>query len=330
MTILPLYCSATGPGAALAVVVGREAPHLECYGLADLQRGIKITPDTVFELASASKTFTATGIMLLVERGCLDLTAPVGEYVPQVQKPDAGRPITARDLLWHTSGLPDYLESGMYTPMDQASPEYVIGQLPEWAQRARPGEEHSYSNTNSVVLSRVIEAISGLGFAEFIDSNLVAPIGLRDTFILDGTSDAKQIANGYRNLGYGLPLFEPSKEFILDTVGDGGMCSTLNDLVRWQSRFWNGDVVSEQSLMQMQSPGRLDSGESFEYGFGLQIEQREGRHTWCGHGGSWTNTTVLFGRYPKEQTTVIVLSNEFMAPVERISQRALSLSRESH
>ena len=71
----------------------------------------------------------------------------------------------------------------------------------------------------------------------------------------------------------------------------------------------------------MQTPGELDSGESFEYGFGLQVEQREGGQTWCGHGGSWTSTTILIGRYVKEKASVIVLSNEVMAPVERISQR---------
>ena len=327
MTILRYYFSATGPGAALAVAVERQTPYVECFGLADVERQTGITPDTVFDLASASKIFTATGIMTLVERRCLDLTAPVGEYLPEIGKPETGRAITVRDLLWHVSGLPDYLESGMYAAVDQVSPEYVAGRLAEWSRRARPGEKHIYCNTNYFVLSRVIEAVSGLRFAEFIDSNLITPFGLRSTSVLGGEGDASQIASGYRNTGYGLPLVEPSDEFRLETVGDGGVSSSLNDLIRWQSLFWNSEIVSEQSLRIMHTPGELDSGGSFEYGFGLQVEQREGGKTWCGHGGSWTSTTILVGRYLKEEVSVIVLSNELMAPVERIAQRVLSMSR---
>ena len=294
MTILRHYFSPVGPGAALAVAVEGETPHVECCGLADIQQGIEITPDTVFDLASASKVFTATGIMLLVERGCLELTAPVGNYLPLIEKSEAQRPITIRDLLSHTSGLPDYLESGMYADVDQVSPDYVAGQLPAWWREARPGENHNYCNTNYFVLSKVIESVTGLGFAEFIRSNLVDPFGLRSTFV-GAVKDSTRIARGYRNPGYGLPLVRPSDEFELETLGDGGVLSSLSDLIRWQSLLWNGEVVSKQSLMLMQTPGQLESGEHFEYGFGLQVERREGGHTWCGHGGSWTSTTIMIG-----------------------------------
>ncbi len=330
MTILPHYFSPVGPGAALAVAVEGEAPRVECCGLADIQQGTEITPDTVFDLASASKTFTATGIMLLIEHGRLELTAPVGSYLPLIERSKAGRPITIRDLLSHTSGLPDYLESGMCAAVDQVSPDYVASQLPAWSREARPGENHNYCNTNYFVLSKVIESVTGLGFAEFIRSNLVSSFGLRSTFVLGAVKDTTRIAKGYRNAGYGLPLVKPSDEFELKTVGDGGVLSSLSDLIRWQSLLWNGEIVSKQSLRLMQTPGQLESGEHFEYGFGLQVERREGGHTWCGHGGSWTSTTILIGRHVKERTSVIVLSNEVMAPVERISQRAWAMSRKSH
>lgn len=324
------YFNPDGPGAALAVAVEGEAPHIECCGLADIQQGIEITPDTVFDLASGSKTFTATGVMLLIEQGCLELTAPVGNYLPLIEKSKAHRPITIRDLLSHTSGLPDYLESGMYAAVDQVSPNYITSQLPVWSREARPGEAHNYCNTNYFVLSKVIESVTGLGFAEFIHSNLLNPFGLCSTFVLGAVKDATRVARGYRNPGYGLPLVTPSDEFELETLGDGGILSSLRDLIRWQSLFWNGEMVSKQSLTQMQTLGQLESGEHFEYGLGLQVEEREGGHTWCGHGGSWTSTTIMIGRYMKERTSVIVLSNEVMAPVERISQRALELSRRSH
>jgi CubicO group peptidase (beta-lactamase class C family) len=327
LTMLLNYFSPVGPGAALAVAVEGKAPHIECCGLADIQQGIEITPDTVFDLASASKTFTATGIMQLIEQGCLELTAPVGNYLPLVETSKARRPITIKDLLSHTSGLPDYLESGMYAAVDQVSPDYVASQLPAWSWEARPGENHNYCNTNYFVLSKVIESITGLGYAEFVRLNLLNPFGLRSTFVLGAVKDPTRIVKGYRNSGYGLSLVEPSDEFELETLGDGGVLSSLSDLIRWQSLLWNGEIISKQSLALMQTPGQLESGEHFEYGLGLQVERREGGHIWCGHGGSWTSTTIMIGRYMNERTSVIVLSNEVMAPVERISQRALEMSR---
>lgn len=325
MTLLPHYFSPTGPGAALAVASDGQASYVECYGLADIEAGIEIRPDTVFDLASGSKTFTATGIVLLIERGYLELTAPVQDFLSEFKHPGADRPITVRDLLWHTSDLPDYLESGMQTPHAQASTEFVGNQLHGWTRQARPGLKHSYSNTNYFVLSRVIEAIAGCAYSEFIESQIIAPLGLRDTFVAGGKGDAKQIAKGYRNLGFGLPLFEATDNITLDTVGDGGVFSSLRDMMQWQRSLANGDIVTDASLKLMQAPGYLDSGERFDYGLGLQVEQRESGQVWYGHGGSWTNSTTLFGRYLMENTFVVVLSNEFMAPVEHISQRALAM-----
>lgn len=327
MTLLPHYFSPIGPGAALAVVAEGQASHIECHGLADLEAEIEITPDTVFDLASGSKMFTAIGILLLIERAYLELTAPVYEFLPQFEHPEEGRPITVRDLLWHTSGLPDYLESGMHTPLEQMSSEFIGNQLHAWTRRACPGQSHSYSNTNYVVLAKVIEGIAGCSYSAFIESHLIDPLGLRDTFVSGGRRENNRIAKGYRNLGYGLPLFRTSNEVALDTVGDGGVFSSLRDLIEWQSSLWKGQIVNDALLKLMQAPGRLDSGETFDYGLGLQVEHRGGGNVWCGHGGSWTNSTILIGRHLREKTSVIVLSNEFMAPVERISQIALGMPK---
>ena len=180
----------------------------------------------------------------------------MGSAYPKSRSPKPAASSQVRDLLWHVSGLPDYLESGMYVAVDQVSPEYVNNLLPAWSREARPGEKHTYCNTNYFVLSRVIAAVSGLSFAEFIDSNLITPFGLRSTFVLGGESDAPQIANGYRNTGYGLPLVEPSNDFNLETVGDGGVLSSLNDLIRWQALLWNGEIVQRTSTEDDADPRR--------------------------------------------------------------------------
>lgn len=321
MPILEHYFAADGPGAALAIALDGEAPRIECVGLADIEAGTPITADTPFELASVSKWFTATAVMLLVERQRLTLDAPVHELLRDCPR-GPGRPITVRDLLCHSSGLPDYLDAGAGTPADEMSTTSVMRRLPDWMSAAVPGREHLYCNSNYVVLARIVETVTGSAFAAFVESALVAPFGLRSTTAGSPAARARRPAGGYRNLGYGMPVFEPVTDAAIDTDGDGGVVSTLHDLIRWQSLFWSGAILDPASVRLMRTPGTLDSGERFAYGLGLQVESGDGGTGWCGHAGSWTNCTTVMGRYDSPGAMVTVLSNEFMAPVERIAQRA--------
>ncbi len=324
------YFDPDGPGAALAVVKDGAAPMVECVGLADVEGGVPITPDTVFELGSASKTFTATAVLLAAERGRLDLSSPVGAYLPIWRNGVAGRPVTVADLLRHTSGLHDYLEAGPYqTPLDELRMASVLDRLPDWSHSAVPGLAFRYSNTNYVVLAHLLETVVGQPFAEFVADHLIRPFGLRSTAVdPERVTVVGRVACGYHNRGFGFPLVVPSNPCPCDTYGDGGMLSTLNDLLRWQSCFWESKILAESSLRLMRSRGQLDSGERFDYGLGLQVEKHDQDDAWYGHGGSWTDTTTLIGRYANARTTIIVLSNEFMAPVERIAQRAFALTRD--
>ncbi len=326
MQILENYFDPDGPGAALVVACEGASPVVECLGFANVEERTPITPDTPFELASVSKWFTATAIMLLVEREKLDIGSAIYEHLPEVERTKSTRPITVRDLLWHTSGLADYLYAGMYTPVDEMTGKYIMGQLRQWASTAIPGQEHSYSNTNYFVLARIVESVTGLGFADFVEANLIEPFGLCSTALAPRKQRRLQIARGYQNVGYGVPFIKSVSEITIDTDGDGGIVSSLNDLMRWQSLFWNCEILNAKSLKLMQTPGTLDSGESFSYGFGLQIEGHGSNRCWNGHGGSWVNSTTLVGHYANSKITVIVLSNEFMAPVERIYQRAFAMS----
>ena len=321
MQILKHYFAPDGPGAALAVAADSETPLIECVGLANVEDRIAITAETPFELASASKWFTAAAILLLAERESLDLQAPLHAVLPQLEGDASHRPLTIRDLLWHTSGLVDYLHQGGYTPAEEMTKDYVLAQLPSWVAAAVPGREHQYSNTNYFCLARVVEAVAGSEFSEFVAANLVEPFGMSSTSVgAQGLNQSRAL--GYQNLGYGIPTFQQVPETPIDTDGDGGLVSSLNDLLKWQAAFWGGQILNDESLRRMQTPGTLDSGESFPYGMGLQIEKGGSAGCWHGHGGSWTNTTVLMGRYTNLKTTIILLSNEWMAPVERLYQRA--------
>lgn len=321
------YFSDSGPGAALGVCVAGETT-ISCVGLSDLERGVPITPQTPFDLASATKTFTACAVLLLVAEGKVALGSPAAELVDGLARPAGDRVITVEDLLGHTSGLTDYLADGVYTPPAEATDAHIRAMLPKWAATARPGKAYEYSNTNYVVLKDLIEAVSGVSFATFLETRIFEPHGLAGTFVAgvaggETETETEPMARGYQNLGYGLPAFVPTEGPAVDTLGDGGIVSCLEDMLRWNDALWNGDVLPPSLFDRMTTPTRPDGGSQADYGLGLQIEIAADGRKWLGHGGSWIHSTVLAGRYIDAQATIVVLSNELMAPVERIAQRAI-------
>lgn len=324
MSILSPYFSPIGPGAAFARLSPGKCPTVECIGLAQLETKAVLTPKTRFDLASCSKVFTAVAIMLLVERGQVELDAPIDLYLPAFSSSYANRPVRIQDLLWHTSGITDYLADGIETPPSKGSRTHIEQQLPIWMPLAEPGLRHAYSNTNYVLLASIVEAVTGISFSEYVEVNLLIPFGLKDTHV--GVSrESINVVKGYRNLGYGLASFEPVTDFPLDTLGDGGIFSCLEDMMHWLTFLWDGQIVKREAWQRMITPGVLDNGKRIPYGMGLQIEQFEDGRSWVGHGGSWVHSTVIFGRYSPGDDLIIILSNEWMAPVERISQRAQEL-----
>ncbi|AKS41131.1 serine hydrolase domain-containing protein [Wenzhouxiangella marina] len=318
-TGLAAYFDPQGPGAALAVLGPDGQSRIECRGLADLETRCPITPETLFDLASASKPFTALATLRLVDAGCLDLDAAIVDYLPALSPNPTARPIRVRDLLQHSSDLPDYLASGLNTPPEERRLTFLHAQLEAWCRNARPGQRHEYANTNYVVLALIIEAVTGKRWAQHLSETLIEPLGLRNTFA-GGPPRGQVLARGIHNFGHGLGRFHSGESIALDTVGDGGVYSSLNDMIRWQAALWRGELLEPGPLAWMLEPGRLDDGERFDYGLGMQIESGKDGCIWQGHGGSWTDSTVMFGRYLPAQISVIILSNEFMAPVERMSQ----------
>ena len=310
----------------MALAVQGQVRWLECHGQAVIDPPAPITPDTPFELASTSKIFTAAAVMLLAEQGALELDAPAQAFVPEF----GDCAITIRQLLSHTSGLEDYLAEGMFTPAERLRPEAVRQQLPNWCAKARPGRRFEYSNTNYVALAFLIEAASGMGYAQFLRQHLFRPAGMADSWVLGDDEGRPALARGYRNAGFGLPRWLATEHLLPATVGDGGVVSTLNDLLRWQACFLAGGVISKASLQSMASRASAREGAPLDYGLGLQLETNPGGTTWVGHAGSWVDSTCIMGHYRPADLTIIVLSNHFMAPVERIAQRALALYTEDH
>lgn len=323
MSWLENYFDQLGPGAAVAVVPDDGPSKVACIGRADLSADTAIHDRTPFELASASKWFTATLVMKLVEDGELDLDDPIHRWFPAAKHRETSNAVRLIDLLGHTSNLPDYLAEGMHTAPTHRTISHVRDRLPAWWRTTRPRAPFAYSNTNYVVLAEIVSLVAGAPFALVADAQLFSPLRMQDT-VWDPTG--RTISNqtrGYQRTTVGIPGFAEVPPAPIDTVGDGGLISTLEDLIRWQRAFWRGEIVTAESIRQMTTPsrpfatGELESG----YGLGLQIEASP-TDTWIGHAGSWTSATTCLGRYPDRELSVVVLSNEFMGPVERIMQTA--------
>jgi CubicO group peptidase (beta-lactamase class C family) len=285
-------------------------------GIADLASGRKLDIDTIFELASVSKQFTATATLLLRDRSLLSLDDPLERFFPGI--PYSGR--TIRHLLNHTSGLPDYMEwvgsqAGSQIPGNEIIERFIFESgLPEIFA---PGEKWSYCNTGYCLLALIIEKASGVSFAEFLGDNLFQPAGLESTCVYHRRKNGNTINNyafGYiwENDGWILPDASPSNNYVipLDGVeGDGTVNTTLHDLLRWDWALKSGMVLSHASQAEMYTATTLKDGSQNSYGLGWFVDG--GVDNRCvHHRGDWPGYRTLFARWLDRGTTLILLTNQ--------------------
>jgi CubicO group peptidase (beta-lactamase class C family) len=308
---------ATTPGCALLVRVNGQPAYERAYGLASLESDVPITPRTVFDLASASKEFTAASVMLLVEAGKLSLDDDVRKYVPEL--PELGGPATIRQLLTHTSGWRDYIQLLVWQGhevRDHVSARDALGVLER--QRAlnfAPGTAFAYSNTGYFLLGLVVERVSGESLAQFAREHIFAPLGMHDTRYV---SDARDVVPR-RAVAYELSPNGAWREAMSgwDLVGDGGVQSTVEDLAKWDDEFESGQVGGHALVDSLVAPERLSTGGHVPYGFGLFVDTYGGRRrVW--HNGIWAGYRSLFMRFPDAHVTIIALCNAANAPSEQL------------
>jgi CubicO group peptidase (beta-lactamase class C family) len=293
------------PGLALAVVRDGAVVKLQAYGFANLEHEVPATPDTVFELASLTKQFTATAIMTLVEDGRLKLDDSVTLHV--ANSPEAWKPITVRHLLTHTSGLPG-LAAG-FASLEQL-PErvrYSTADLFESASKdalgAPPGTRFVYSDVGYFLLRMIVEKASGRRWGDYLDTRFFKPLGMTSTSVLDHARILKHRAAGY-TIRDGR-LVNIRRIWDVELPSGYGVFSSVKDLVTWDAALEGGRVVKPATLAQMWTPLRRNDGGTGLYGFGWSVNARRG-HRWISHSGL---TGTEYSRFPDDRLTVIVLTN---------------------
>ena len=305
------------PGCSAAVMQDGEVIHASAYGLADLASGQPLTPDTVFNIASISKQFTAFSILLLDARDQLSIDDPLVKHIPELSASAQG--VTLRHLIHHTGGLRDYTDLLLLngrTIADGAT-QYETVQLlaRQQAANAAPGVEYAYSNTGYVLLATVVQRVSGLSMKQFVERNVFAPLGMANTTIVDRyPAQIPALARGYTPDGDGFRIDESAWE----QVGDGQVHTSVKELFRWAENFHSGQVGGHELMARMQETGVLASGERLDYAAGLVIGEYNGRPT-VGHSGSWAGYSSHFRYFPEQRFAATVFCNRNDAYAERFT-----------
>jgi D-alanyl-D-alanine carboxypeptidase len=301
-------------GMAVAVVRGHDTLLMKGYGFSDLENHVTVTPATVFRIGSVTKQFTSSAIMNLVQQGKLSLDDNITKYLPQV--PTHGRTITIRELLNHTSGIPNYTDvpMGLGTVMrEDISHDSLVALVKNDSLQFEPGSHFYYNNTGYFILGMLIEKISGKPYPEYLNENLFKPNGLSATTYCDTRRIIPHRAQGYQRGRGGLE----NSDFISMELpyAAGSLCSTVGDLVAWSVKLNRGGIVTPASFALMTTPVTLTSGRPMPYGFGLMPDTIAG-HRVIQHGGGINGFISHVMYLPQDSLAIVVLSNSSPAPSE--------------
>lgn len=281
----------------VAVARDRQIVFQHGYGYANLEAKTPFTFDTRFRIGSLTKQFTAAAILLLQQDGKLKTSNPIGRFYPN--SPAAWSKITLRNLLTHTSGIPD-VDFGLVAKNSLHTPEYLLRGIAEKPLEFQPGAKAEYANINYMLLGRVIERASGTTYCRFLQKRIFAPLRLTETRCDSISDPAPHRAVGYRPTSHGPVAVE---DYALTTLtGAGNLDSSPRDLVRWTEALHGGKVLSAASLTEMTTPF-LDS-----YGYGLQIGTEDGALD-ISHNGTVDGFFSCLDYIPRTKTSVVVLSN---------------------
>jgi CubicO group peptidase (beta-lactamase class C family) len=305
-SVMAVYAQPAGPGASLLVVRDGRVAYMKGYGLADVEQTVPVTAQTDFRLASLSKQFTATAVMLLVADGRLRYDDDVSTLVAGL--PAFARGITVRNLLNHTSGLPDYEDFVPDSQTAQVHDRDVPALISHAAaMKFAPGTRYAYSNTGYCLLALVVEHASGRRFADFLHDRIFAPLGMSGTLAFEeGRSTVPHRAYGYTVRPSGVIRTDQSNTS--GTLGDGGIYTSVTDLVKWDRALERHTLVSAAAQQLAWTPPSLPGGAATDYGFGWFVDRARGT-TRLWHYGESRGFTNAILRYPARRLTVVILTN---------------------
>jgi CubicO group peptidase (beta-lactamase class C family) len=336
------------PGLAVLVLKNGHTIFEKGYGAAELRTRARIDGQTNFRLASFTKQFTAMAIMLLVHDGKLRYDETLTGVFPDF--PAYGKTITIRNLLTHTSGLPEYedlmdatekVKGPAWTPERQIQDNEVLELLKkEKTGKFAPGTSWAYSNSGYVVLGLIVAKVSGTSYGEFLHQRIFAPLKMNHTIVFQkGKNEVANRAFGHTKENN--VFKETDQSSTSATLGDGGIYSNLEDLARWDEALREHQLLSEKEMQPAFTPVRLNDGSrpSFpkeaaddsktaprpvEYGFGWFLDPCQG-HKRSYHDGETMGFRTTIQRFVEDQWTIVVLSNRTDLDPDALSLKVADL-----
>jgi CubicO group peptidase (beta-lactamase class C family) len=303
------WSSREAPGCAVGVARAGQTVFAKAYGMADLERDVAATPATLYEAGSVSKQFTATAITLLALQGRLSVEDDVRKYIPEL--PDYGTTIRIRHLMNHTSGIRDWGSVAAIAGWGREVRSHTHAHVIDILSRQRalnftPGAQYSYSNSGYNLQAVIVERVSGMPFAEFSRRYIFEPLGLTHTqWRDDHTRIVKNRSIAYDVSGDHFVIDNP----IEDVHGNGGLLTTVGDLLIWNEHLATGDKLGGEAYVQaMHKQGVLNDGSQIAYASGIQIGTSNGVRR-VSHTGSTAGFRAFLARYPDQRLSVALLCN---------------------
>jgi CubicO group peptidase (beta-lactamase class C family) len=303
------------PGCAVMVRHNGKVVLSKGYGVANLEHGVRVTPETVFQSGSMGKQFTAMAVMMLVEERKLSLDDLISKFLPV---PSGWSGIKLRHLLTHTSGLGDYPED--FSLQKNYTEDDLLKMIFAQPLRFASGEKWNYSNLGYVTLGILIHKVSGEFYGELLQKRIFGPLGMKHTRIINEADIIPNRAAGYR-LKEGVLKNQEWVSPSVNTTADGSLYFTVEDIAKWDEALEAGKLVSHAGYEQMRSPVKLNNGKTAPYGFGWRIAKTDSGHRMLEHGGAWQGFATYIARYPDDRLTVAVLCNRAGANAGYIAKR---------
>lgn len=298
-----------GPGAAVAVSKEGKIVFSKGYGYADLESGRKITPSTIFHVASVSKQFTAFAIAILADQGKLSLSDDIRKYIPEMH--DFGETITLNHLVHHTSGLRDQwnllLMSGWRLD-DVITMDQILRLI--YRQRElnfKPGDEYVYCNTGFTLLAEVVKRVTGQTLDEWSTENVFKPLGMNSTLFYD---DHERVVPSRAYSYYKNGRTGEIKKSVLSYANAGAtsLFTTVEDISKWADNFETMKVGNANVMTMMKQRFVLNKGDTIRYALGQVINEYKGLST-AGHGGADAGYRTYLLRFPDQHLSISVFSN---------------------
>lgn len=293
------------PGAAVLITQNNKIIFEEYYGMANLAKKEKLHSDHMMGIASMSKQFEGMAVLILAEDGKLNLEENIKTYFPDLSI--GKRDITIKQLLTHTSGLPELTQNNEF--MNNLNVKRSVDDIIDIAFsedfRHEPGEKYQYCNTGYTIVVKLIEKLSGMSYAEFLKQSIFKPLGMKNTYSCDYQTDAFNAVKRYTPDSTGFK--EALNMDFSNLIGGGGIVSNVTDMTKWANALLTGENLPK-NYKDMWVPALLNNGQSTEYGLGVGISEHKG-HVFYYHPGMGSGMNAVNLIFPEENLSITVIRN---------------------